>query len=84
MTAIFVKDEAYQKARELIDFMLSTEFQEDIPLRMFVYPVAEDAGLPNAFVEHSVVVDDPGSLPPATVAAERRGWIDRWTDLVVR
>lgn len=73
-----------EEAQELIDFMLSTEFQEDIPLRMFVYPVTDDAELPDVFLEHSVIVDAPWTLSPATVAAERRDWIDRWTDVVVR
>lgn len=73
-----------EEAQELIDFMLSVGFQEDIPLRMFVSPVAEDAELPDVYLEHSVVVQEPWSLPPQTVAAERRGWIDRWTDVVIR
>jgi thiamine transport system substrate-binding protein len=73
-----------EEAAELIDFMLSPEFQQDVPLRMFVYPVADDASLPDVFVEHSAVVEDPWSLPPATVAEERRGWVDAWTDVVLR
>ena len=42
-------------ARELIDFMLSTRFQEDIPLQMFVFPARWDAALPPAFVQFAVV-----------------------------
>ncbi len=33
-------------AEKFIDFMLSTEFQEDIPLNMFVFPVNNDAKIP--------------------------------------
>ena len=29
------------EARQLVDFMLSSTFQEDIPLNMFVYPVTD-------------------------------------------
>ena len=33
-------------ARELVDFMLSKRFQEDIPLQMFVFPARERRGAP--------------------------------------
>ncbi|OFW53953.1 MAG: ABC transporter substrate-binding protein, partial [Actinobacteria bacterium RBG_16_67_10] len=33
-------------ARKLVDFMLSTRFQEDVPLSMFVFPVNRHAELP--------------------------------------
>ncbi len=33
-------------ARELVDFMLSKRFQEDVPLQMFVFPATEDAAAP--------------------------------------
>jgi thiamine transport system substrate-binding protein len=72
------------EARELIDFLLSREFQEDIPLRMFVFPVVTDAVLPDVFVEHAVVPEEPLALDPATVAANRRDWVERWTDIVLR
>ncbi len=72
------------EARALIDFLLSRPFQEDIPLRMFVYPVAGDAELPAAFVEHAVQVDEPLSVPPEVIEEHRSDWVDRWTDLVLR
>ena len=72
------------EARELIDFLLSRPFQEDIPLRMFVFPVATDAALPSVFTDQAVVPEAPLSLDPATVAANRRDWVERWTDIVLR
>ena len=39
-------------ARELVDFLLSKRFQEDIPLSMFVFPVNRDAELPPEFAQH--------------------------------
>lgn len=72
------------EARLLIDFMLSRSFQEDIPLRMFVFPLVEDAALPEVFVEFTTVPESPLELPAETVAAERGGWVDRWTDIVLR
>jgi thiamine transport system substrate-binding protein len=71
-------------ARELIDFMLSRRFQEDIPLSMFVFPVNRDAGLPPAFVQHAVVPENPLELPPEEIEANRERWVDEWTRIVVR
>jgi len=76
--------EHQEEAQALIDFMLSREFQEDIPLRMFVFPVVDDAALPDVFVKYAVVPMDPLSLPADMVAAERARWVDRWTELVLR
>ena len=73
-----------EEARALIDFLLSREFQEDIPLRMFVSPVADDAELPPEFVEHAVVPEDPLELPADRIASGREDWVRRWTDIVLR
>jgi thiamine transport system substrate-binding protein len=73
-----------EEAERLIDFLLSRRFQEDIPLRMFVYPVVDDVELPDAFVEHAVEVDEPLELPAEEIAAGRADWVERWTELVLR
>jgi thiamine transport system substrate-binding protein len=71
-------------ARKLVDFMLSTRFQEDIPLRMFVFPARRDAALPPEFEQFAVVPEDPLELPPAEIEENRERWVDEWTDIVVR
>ena len=71
-------------ARELIDFMLSKRFQEDIPLQMFVFPAREDAALPPEFEQFAVVPEDPLDLPPEAIEQNRERWVDEWTDIVVR
>jgi len=71
-------------ARELIDFMLSERFQEDIPLTMFVFPVNRRASLPPEFERHAVVPQDPLELAPAEIEANRERWIDEWTRIVLR
>ncbi len=71
-------------ARELIDFMLSRRFQEDIPLSMFVFPVRPDAALPPEFIEWAVVPDNPLELAPEEIEANRERWLDAWTRIVVR
>jgi thiamine transport system substrate-binding protein len=72
------------EARALIDFLLSLRFQEDIPLKMFVFPVVDDATLPPVFADNAAVPPDPWTLDPATVAAGRADWVSRWTDLMLR
>jgi thiamine transport system substrate-binding protein len=71
-------------ARELIDFMLSERFQEDIPLQMFVFPARLDAALPREFEQFAVVPESPLELPPEEIEANRERWVDEWTDIVIR
>ena len=70
------------EAQQLIDFMLSATFQEDIPLNMFVFPAVAGTPLPAVFVEHAAVVDEPLELPPGDIEANREAWIQEWTDLL--
>ena len=69
-------------AAQLIDFMLDTTFQEDVPLNMFVYPANGDAELPEAFVEWGPLVDDALTIDPATIEAHRDDWTERWNAIV--
>lgn len=71
-------------ARALIDFMLTPAFQNDVPLNMFVFPVASAATLPDVFAEHAVLADDPLMIDPAVVEANRDAWTDRWVEIVLR
>ena len=71
-------------ARELVDFMLSKRFQEDIPLSMFVFPVSREAELPPEFVRHTVLPEDPLELPPDEIEANRDRWVKEWTRIVLR
>jgi thiamine transport system substrate-binding protein len=71
-----------EAAREVIDFLLSRPFQEDVPLRMFVYPVVSDARLPPEFERWAERPADPLELSPERVAEEREAWIRAWTDLM--
>jgi len=71
-----------EEARAVIDFMLSEPFQEDVPLRMFVFPVVDDVELPPVFERWAKEPVSPLSLPAARVAAEREAWVRTWTDLM--
>ena len=73
-----------QAARQLVDFMLSTRFQEDIPLNMFVFPVRDGVTLPDVFVQFAEVPPEPLDLPPKKIGENRDRWIEEWTDTVLR
>ncbi len=71
-------------AQQLIDFMLSPTFQEDVPLNMFVFPVIENAQLPDEFVEFAEIAENPLTIDPETIEANRNAWTERWVELVLR
>ena len=71
-------------AEKFIDFMLSPTFQEDIPLQMFVFPVVQGVNLNPTFEKYLSVPNNPVSLNPADIAANRETWINAWTEIVLR
>jgi thiamine transport system substrate-binding protein len=71
------------EARQLVDFLADEPFQSTLPLALFVYPANGAAALPQEFVDFAVVPDDPRSVDPALIDANRAKWIDQWTDLVL-
>lgn len=71
-------------AQALIDELISVRVQEDLPLTLFVEPAVTDASLPDVFVRHNVRPENPLSLSPAAIAANRGAWIDAWTSVVLR
>ena len=73
-----------REATQLLDFMLSKEFQADIPLQMFMFPARRDVGLPPVFVRFAEVPRHPATLAPNAIGEHRERWIDEWTDTVLR
>jgi thiamine transport system substrate-binding protein len=71
-------------AEKLVDFMLDRQFQEAIPLHMFVFPAYSAASLPDVFVRWAAVSDEPAMLDAALVDANREAWIQAWTDVTLR
>jgi len=70
-------------AEKFVDFMLSVPFQEDMPLKMFVYPVNPLAKVPATFVQYTQVPDRPAQLSPEDIAQNRDNWIAEWTQAVL-
>jgi thiamine transport system substrate-binding protein len=69
-------------AEKFIDFMLGGQFQEDLPLQMFVYPVNPNATLPPAFTQYAQAPSEPATLDPNLIAANRDEWIQAWTEVM--
>jgi thiamine transport system substrate-binding protein len=73
-----------EQAGQLVDFLAGPTFQAEIALNLFVWPARTDVSPPQEFIDHSVVVDRPLSVPPDDIAAHRDAWVDEWTEIVVR
>lgn len=70
-------------ARKFVDFMLGQQFQADMPLQMYVYPVNPDASLPEVFLKYAQIAEQPARLDPAEIAASRDQWVQAWTQAVL-
>jgi thiamine transport system substrate-binding protein len=71
-------------AEQWIDFMLGVEFQEDIPLKMFVFPANSQATLPDVFSRFAEIPENPSMVAPEAIEANRESWIKDWTQVVLR
>jgi thiamine transport system substrate-binding protein len=71
-------------AEKWVDFMLSTTFQEDMPLQMYVFPVNPNAKLDVNFRKFLAIPQNPAYVSPDDIAANREAWINAWTDTVLR
>jgi len=71
-------------ARLLIDWLLSKEVQEDIPMNMFVFPARSDAQLPQVFTDFAAQVDNPEQIPADEIATNLDEWLARWGEILGR
>jgi len=76
--------EKRELAEKLVDFLMSKEFQENIPLNMFVFPANQTVVLPDVFVQHTQTPEIPATLPPDEIGRQREEWINAWTEMVLR
>ncbi|MEW2513512.1 thiamine ABC transporter substrate-binding protein [Streptomyces sp. NPDC046870] len=70
--------------KAFLDFLLTKEFQQDMPLNMFVYPVVEGAAVPADFTKYGPAAKDPATVAPDRIAANRDQWVKSWTSLVLK
>ncbi len=70
-------------AQQLVEFLISRRFQEDMPLQMFVFPTRTDAALPEVFRRWAKVPAAPLLPDYRTIGAHRDEWIKRWTSIAL-
>jgi len=71
-------------AEQWINFMLSPEFQEDIPLNMYVFPVNRNAELEETFQKYLEIPEITAKVSPEAIKENREKWINDWTEAVLR
>ena len=70
-------------AAQLVDFLLDVQFQESMPTSLFVFPVNEEAQLPDVFRKWAVKPANPLTLAPDTIADNREEWLNEWRALML-
>jgi len=71
-------------AEALMSFLLSTPFQESMPLSLFVFPINPDAQLPEVFQKYAVRPESPLAMDPQTIADNRDQWLETWRNIVLK
>jgi thiamine transport system substrate-binding protein len=69
-------------AEEVMDFLLSEEFQSKVPEQMYVYPARSDVALPEAWRQAAPLPTAPAELPSAEIQENRERWIAEWRAVV--
>ncbi len=70
-------------AQQVVDWMLSDEFQSALPDSMYVYPVSTTATIPEQWEKFAPLSPKPWSLTPAEIDAQRDDVIRTWTSTVL-
>lgn len=69
-------------AERLVAFMLSPEWQSELPLTNFVFPAVTGTPLPEEFTKWAARPDEPLSVPAARIAADRDEWVEQWRSIM--
>lgn len=70
-------------AEKFVDAMLGKRWQEDLPGQMFVFPVNNEAVLPEVFAEFAITPQNPVSLESKLVEENYERWLQVWNDEVL-
>ena len=71
-------------AQAVVDWMLTPEVQAALPDSMYVFPVADGAGLPEAWAEFAPRPEEPLAVDAAEIDENRDAWLTEWQDIVSR
>ena len=70
-------------AQKFIDAFIGKDWQEDLPMQMFVYPVNEEADLPEEFELYGKPAENPVMMDPAVLSEKHDEWIRVWSEEVL-
>lgn len=70
-------------AQQLLDFLLSDEVQDDIPVSMYMYPVSSTATLPDDWAQWAPLAPKPFEVAPDEITENREAWLADWSETVV-
>lgn len=68
-------------AEDFIEFSLTEDFQEEIPLNQFMYPVNQSVVLPESF-SYAFKPEKQLELDPALVEQKQEEWISEWESIM--
>ena len=72
-----------EAAKAFVDFVLSIDFQQIIPLTNWMYPVRQDVSLPY-YYNYAPKPKKNLFMDPNEIAAKREEWIKNWTEIMMQ
>jgi len=77
-----VKGTKHKKlAEEYLDFMLSKNFQKEIPLHQWTFPINKSIKMPRSF-DYAVKADKYVTLPAGDILNKSKVWLEKWIDMI--
>jgi thiamine transport system substrate-binding protein len=71
-------------AQQFVEFMVSNDFQNDMPLQMFVSPASQTATLPELYTKFVAIPAIKTQLDAKTIASNRDTWLVQWDAIVLQ
>jgi thiamine transport system substrate-binding protein len=71
-------------AQQFVEFMVSNDFQNDMPLQMFVSPASQTATLPALYTKFVAIPAIKTQLDAKTIASNRDAWLVQWDAIVLQ
>jgi len=70
-------------AKKYIEFMLSEEFQKEIPLHQWTYPINKTVALPECF-NYATPANKFITLSPEDIQNKSENWIKEWVNIMIQ
>ena len=66
-------------AKQVVDYLVSREFQDTIADSMYMFPVDAGAKVPAKWTKFAPKPEKPNDLPAAEIGANREAWLKTWS-----